>query len=420
MTEDRFTKHTTTILPNVEKVAGEEQAITRHTGKNGVHAKKMIVVDQLWLWVIKGRPSDDPDIPSEPDLVITAFPERFNGTDDPSANVFKGIVAHLQRGLEPPLRSANDLTALVIEHCTRVFFQRSLGEDLWFLEFFAREIESVVRNTFYGITTVLTSHQRKRQNVAFKEFCQAARSLTELERSNAPASEISAQLNRLFAIHEETDLTGEILSIIEDLSCIDFIYGQQQDVLSSLTRAQKPNKFISRSLRQVCEIVKERRDTWTGIEQTARRAYGDLRDQMGLKQEQANVSEARSSRRQAEASAKQGRIMLLFTVITIIFLPMSFMASWFGMNAKGINDGSKLPLGVVAAIIFPISITIALFALVLAFSETLRNLVIEIVERVLDFICEVIGINPSREAREGRQLQQELMTEMTDIEDRAV
>jgi hypothetical protein len=78
--------------------------------------------------------------------VITAFPERFNRAPDPSANVYDGIVAHLKRGLEPPLKSANDLSALIIEHCTGVFFQRHLAQDLWFLEFFASAVGSVVRN----------------------------------------------------------------------------------------------------------------------------------------------------------------------------------------------------------------------------------------------------------------------------------
>jgi hypothetical protein len=106
---------------------------------------KMIVVDQLWLWVIRGlRKIDDDGDPAVPDLVITAFPGRFNGAPDPSANVFEGILAHLKRGLEPPLRSTNDLLAVILEHCTGVFFQRQLSEDLWFLELFASAIHSVV------------------------------------------------------------------------------------------------------------------------------------------------------------------------------------------------------------------------------------------------------------------------------------
>jgi hypothetical protein len=104
----------------------------------------MIVVNQLWLWVILGsRTSSDDNMTPEPDLVITAFPEQFNAKDS-AASVHQGIIAHLRRGLEPPLKSTNDLLAVIIEHCTGVFSQRQLNPDLWFLEFFASEIASVV------------------------------------------------------------------------------------------------------------------------------------------------------------------------------------------------------------------------------------------------------------------------------------
>jgi Mg2+ and Co2+ transporter CorA len=234
----------------------------------------------------------------------------------------------------------------------------------------------------------------------------------------ASADAISEKLDELFSINNETSLTAEITTIIDELNCIDFLSGQQQDVLSSLTRAQSSRKFSNRSLQQVCEMVKERRDAWANIERTARRMYGDLRHQIDLKQKQANISEARSSRRQAEASARHGRIILLFTVVTIIFLPMSFLASWFGMNAKGINSGSNIPVGIIAAIIFPISITIALFALVLAFSERMRNLIVEIAQRIIDFVFGATGVSRSRRRRRRERMseQEQRMLQMRNFE----
>lgn len=111
---------------------------------------------------------------------------------------------------------------------------------------------------------------------------------------------------------------------------------------------------------------------------------------------------------QAEDSARQGRILLLFTIVTIIFLPMGFLASWFGMNIKDPNAGN-LPLYQIAAIIFPISIAIALFALVFAFSERLRNFVIRGVKSVLDFVLRtlntLVGRKRKQQGREERQQQ---------------
>ena len=45
-----------------------------------------------------------------------------------------------------------------------------------------------------------------------------------------------------------------------------------------------------------------------------------LKDLLDLKQQQANVLEARQSRKQAVIAAKQGKVVLVFTVVTIVFV----------------------------------------------------------------------------------------------------
>ena len=37
----------------------------------------------------------------------------------------------------------------------------------------------------------------------------------------------------------------------------------------------------------------------------------------------------------------QNKAILIFTVVTIIFLPLSFCASYFGMNLKGVVDAER-------------------------------------------------------------------------------
>jgi hypothetical protein len=121
-----------------------EQVMQGFTSKKDPDSVKMIVVDQLWLWVIKGTGTrEEGKEMSQPDLVITAFPERFDGAYD-SADVYKGIIEHLERGLQPPLKKAHNLVAAILEHCTGVFFQRQLEQDKWFVEFFAAAIGKVV------------------------------------------------------------------------------------------------------------------------------------------------------------------------------------------------------------------------------------------------------------------------------------
>ena len=121
---------------------------------------------------------------------------------------------------------------------------------------------------------------------------------------------------------------------------------------------------------------------------------------MDLKQKQANIFEARSATR-------HGRTILLLTIVTIIFLPMSFLTAWFGMNARGINQGSSLSFGFIAAIVFPISISISVLALVLAFSESLRNIIMELAERAVDAVLKATGVKMARRYKRHRRSSRE-------------
>lgn len=82
---------------------------------------------------------------------------------------------------------------------------------------------------------------------------------------------------------------------------------------------------------------------------------------LDLKQKQASVSEADYARQEAVETTSQGRTLLVFTTVTIIFvfrlhtfnlsvstnslfkLPLSFIAAIFSMNATEIN-GYQRPI----------------------------------------------------------------------------
>ncbi|KAE9382236.1 hypothetical protein N431DRAFT_458772 [Stipitochalara longipes BDJ] len=127
---------------------------------------------------------------------------------------------------------------------------------------------------------------------------------------------------------------------------------------------------------------KNRKEIVNGLYKKADRAYVAIRDLLELKQKQANISEARSARQsaeeaalQAEETTKQGYSIMLFTIVTILFLPLSSLASIFALDAQGLSTGS-FKLGIVFAILFPISIVVVSVSFVLAFHEGSRRLVL--------------------------------------------
>lgn len=82
------------------------------------------------------------------------------------------------------------------------------------------------------------------------------------------------------------------------------------------------------------------------LEASAREIAGQLRDLLTLKQQQASIIEATAALGRADESVHQGRSIMIFTIITIIFLPLSFMSSIFGMNAVEFTGPSNSVMGI--------------------------------------------------------------------------
>ncbi|KAH8652160.1 hypothetical protein BX600DRAFT_472039 [Xylariales sp. PMI_506] len=115
------------------------------------------------------------------------------------------------------------------------------------------------------------------------------------------------------------------------------------------------------------------------IERMARRAAKAnqaLDFLVDLKQKQSNVMDARSARVQAEESLKmtkesekQGKTIMVFTIVTIVFLPLSFMAAFFALNITQFrrDDGGTLGLGYVLEVMIPISALVSAGFIYIAF-----------------------------------------------------
>ncbi|KAH6719497.1 hypothetical protein BKA61DRAFT_714014 [Leptodontidium sp. MPI-SDFR-AT-0119] len=86
--------------------------------------------------------------------------------------------------------------------------------------------------------------------------------------------------------------------------------------------------------KRVCSNVTLRREQLQDLEESSIGVSDQLRDLLSLKQQQASIIEAKLALKRADESVIQGRSIMLFTIVTIIFLPLSFMTSVFGMNAS--------------------------------------------------------------------------------------
>jgi Mg2+ and Co2+ transporter CorA len=113
----------------------------------------------------------------------------------------------------------------------------------------------------------------------------------------------------------------------------------------------------SQDMQKRCESVQE--------------AYKLLLD---MKQKQANIAEASLSRMSAQVASEQNRAIMIFTVFTIIFLPLSFFTSVFGMNTREWSGtSSNLDLHEIFLIAGCVSAAVIIGALLLAFNRVIRQ-----------------------------------------------
>ena len=69
--------------------------------------------------------------------------------------------------------------------------------------------------------------------------------------------------------------------------------------------------------------------------------YNSVRDLLDLKQKHANAIEARYAREQTDDSSRQGKTLTVFTTVTTIFLPISFLAAFFAISVGSFPHDEK-------------------------------------------------------------------------------
>lgn len=98
---------------------------------------------------------------------------------------------------------------------------------------------------------------------------------------------------------------------------------------------------------------------------------GDYEKLLEMAQRQAQVDDVRWSRLQTELASSQNLSVMIFTIFTVIFLPLSFFTSLFGMNV--VEWDEQLPtMAFIGEVSLPISFFLILATLVAAFSSRVQ------------------------------------------------
>ncbi|KAI0099775.1 hypothetical protein GGR51DRAFT_576190 [Nemania sp. FL0031] len=314
----------------------------RYIGQDGRDSAKddslLILVDQLWCWVLDGS------------TIISFFP-----SDRPELNNYKF------RDLYKSITSSMDT-------CESVW-------DLYALLFKEASTHLFASDNTRHVDLLETYRWVNNKKAAEQTAC--------LQRFQNPKYRARSSSDQ-----DELKLFLEVADIIDELKMIRHLVGQQRAVLNSLigvmrsrhvdTNAPREhgghlhfadnkieqgaivNLTIS-STRNDFELLENTRLSASRIAGVAKGYVISTEETLGrlavnleavrndaeytqklllglldLKQKTASLAEARST-------TKQGGAIMLFTIVTVIFLPLSFFTSFFGQNVSEITGDDQNP-----------------------------------------------------------------------------
>ncbi|ETS74206.1 hypothetical protein PFICI_14072 [Pestalotiopsis fici W106-1] len=359
---------------------------------------RVVMVDQLWMWILDAN------------TIITCFPKRYGANKHDSSGVHKSIRTRIGDKRHQQVKSVFDLALIIFEECSNTFFDRTRTTDKQpeVLDAFSESIGNIMH----------------KQTLAFGRLWRWTEEARKIYKSRTRLAGSKLHVP-LLDITPEGELEKEIKDILEELGIMIHINKTHRDVLKQfithvkhildphseftgkeagvdaskkrigLLRKTSANKVPKFSANANEETVQEQKNIfdWFNInadetrtrvddrieqleelQRSAQITASSVKDLLELKQQQAGVVQAWQSVRQSDEANAQGRAIMVFTIVTIVFLPLSFMSSLFGMNTIEFGgDGNLMHLGDQFRYIAGISAPIIFLTLVFSLNSWTRS-----------------------------------------------
>ncbi|KAL4934217.1 uncharacterized protein BDV17DRAFT_3103 [Aspergillus undulatus] len=157
-----------------------------------------------------------------------------------------------------------------------------------------------------------------------------------------------AQLEFRARRNPSSDLFDEIQQLMEEIQILNLVLDQQLNVLESTLEVvsstpcsndlpgNSSSKISSTCIVQTQQHLNQTRHDLSQLEKVAKRAADQLRYILEVRKE------------------SHSKAITIFTIVTVIFLPLSFVTSYLGMNSVDIRDGT-FTQGLFWAVAIPIA-----------------------------------------------------------------
>lgn len=296
-----------TELDAAMRLRNKDQVVSRriHGQLEGRYSWTLLRVDQLWLWVINSN------------TIITSSTHRVDDQQDP---VITRILYDLSmkagrgKGQRQP-STPEELTRFIVNGCIR-FFDQAL--DISSNQSIGTESPISIRQLYSDSINQASIEEAKLFDSFAKE---KLRKENRGIRSQAPSVNNTATLLR------------NVKDIRDELNILKTIATYQDNVQQELgTRAASASRIIL----DISEMDKLTETIYAAVHAT-----------LNLEQNEIALS-------QSEETIQQGKTIMLFTVTTIIFLPMSFLTSLFALDIADFQHDASGDLKYIPGWIFPI------------------------------------------------------------------
>ncbi|KAK1773784.1 hypothetical protein QBC45DRAFT_455261 [Copromyces sp. CBS 386.78] len=346
--------------------------------QNIMQVQRLIMVDQLWMWILDEQ------------TIITSFPQSWEKSSKQTINgIHESVRARLRplgtTQIDDQVQSIYEIGLIILTECCSVLLDRTNLDS-----------QFQVIDTF----TEVIGRIRKQHAVMFGHLRHWLSRASLIYRDRSKFVDLSVLHLPLLDNTDEEKLQQELREAMDDLDVMIDIHDQQKDIIrrfcqyaennlskekEKLQRFQDQSKHLIYKLsNQLNELQRLRK--WA---QSTAEAMDDL---MSQKQHQASLVQAWESVRQANETTSQGRAIMMFTIVTIIFVPLSFISSIFGMNNVEFTGQGPMALREQFRLMFPISFAIIISTIIIAFSKSLRGIVWSIYNYLSTAVVVHLGI----------------------------
>ncbi|KAI0415159.1 hypothetical protein F5X98DRAFT_389319 [Xylaria grammica] len=353
-------------------------------GKDEEMSVKLLMVDQLWMWILQGTNDKN-------NILITSFPQGWchsKGLNNDSIDLLEQIQSYLRQPSREAITSVSQLASVIVKECTRVSgpFKRPSepGKPLepGCFEIFSASISAV--------SDQLSTMSQKLHDIVLDDETNS----TPIQKSkiydgeNNSKKKSKKEKNRKgpespqFNIAEEVDVLVEVQDIQDELNIIKMVLDDQSSVLTirqdggDEQHAGNNENFTTDTFpivdgKPIDHYSAVNRQTIERMRLRVADTHQWVHHLIDLKQKQANLSEAKYARIEATSAAKEGKTILALTIVNMLFLPLSFLTSFFALEIaefpKDPESGeNSLGLSWVSKYIFGISLAIAVPSIALA------------------------------------------------------